>query len=49
MKETHDDGRMLRIIKESGFSGYVGIEYEESALSEPDGINATKALLEKLL
>ncbi len=42
-----DYGKMLKIVKESDFSGYVGIEYEGSPLSERDGILATKALLEK--
>jgi L-ribulose-5-phosphate 3-epimerase len=45
---TIDYSRMLKIVKESGFSGYIGIEYEGSQLSERDGILATKALLEKL-
>lgn len=42
-----DFKRMLSLMKESGFSGYVGVEYEGSELSEPEGIRATKALLEK--
>lgn len=42
-----DYTRMLKLMKESGFDGYVGIEYEGTGLSEPDGIRATKALLEK--
>ena len=37
--------RMLRIVKEAGFVGYIGIEYEGHELSEPEGILATKALL----
>lgn len=45
---TIDYGLMLKIIKESDFDGYIGIEYEGSALSEADGILATKALLHKL-
>jgi sugar phosphate isomerase/epimerase len=40
--------RLMKIVKESGFKGYVGIEYEGSTLSESDGIKATKALLEKV-
>lgn len=40
--------RMMRIVKESGFRGYVGIEYEGSKLSEAEGIKKTKALLEKV-
>ncbi len=39
--------RMMKIVKESGFKGYVGIEYEGPELSEDEGIKATKALLEK--
>jgi len=38
-------GKMLSLVKESGFTGYVGIEYEGNELSEPDGIIATKKLL----
>lgn len=39
--------RIMKIVKESGFKGYIGIEYEGSQLSEDEGIKATKALLEK--
>ena len=40
--------RMMKIVLDAGYRGYVGIEYEGSALSEPDGIRATKALLERV-
>jgi hypothetical protein len=40
--------KMLSIVKDAGFTGYVGIEYEGDELSEFDGIRATKALLEKV-
>jgi len=40
--------RIMKIVKESGFRGYVGIEYEGAELSEDEGIKATKALLEKV-
>jgi sugar phosphate isomerase/epimerase len=40
--------RIMKIVKESGFKGYVGIEYEGDKLSEDEGIKATKALLEKV-
>ncbi|MGD2154175.1 MAG: sugar phosphate isomerase/epimerase family protein [Gemmatimonadales bacterium] len=47
--EIHTDYlRMLRIVLESGYRGYVGIEYEGSSLSEPEGVRATKALLERV-
>jgi sugar phosphate isomerase/epimerase len=39
--------KMLQIVKAAGYTGHVGIEYEGSTLSEPDGIRATKALLER--
>lgn len=40
--------KILKIVKESGFKGIVGIEYEGDVLSEYDGIKATKALLERV-
>ncbi|TAF96607.1 MAG: sugar phosphate isomerase/epimerase [Cytophagia bacterium] len=43
-----DYPRLFKIIKESGFRGIVGIEYEGAKLSEYDGIKATKKLLEKV-
>ena len=47
--ETKSDFlKIMKIVKESGFKGYVGIEYEGSELSEDDGIKATKALLERV-
>ncbi len=46
--EIHTDfSRMMGIVKDSGFSGYVGIEYEGSEMTEVEGIKATKALLER--
>jgi sugar phosphate isomerase/epimerase len=42
-----DYGKMLKIVKESDFDGYIGIEYEGTKLSEKEGIVATKKLLEK--
>jgi L-ribulose-5-phosphate 3-epimerase len=43
-----DFRRMLKIALDAGYHGYVGIEYEGNGLSEPDGIRATKALLERV-
>jgi len=40
--------RLMRIVLEAGYRGYVGIEYEGTETSEPDGIRATKALLERV-
>jgi hydroxypyruvate isomerase len=39
---------MMKIVKDAGYRGYVGIEYEGKTLPEYDGIRATKALLEKV-
>jgi L-ribulose-5-phosphate 3-epimerase len=47
--ETKTDyRRMMKIVLAAGYHGYVGIEYEGSKLSEPDGIRATKRLLERV-
>ena len=46
-KET-DYRKMLQIVKDAGYTGYIGIEYEGNELSEEDGIKATKKLLERV-
>jgi len=38
--------RILKIVKDAGYKGHVGIEYEGTRLSEDEGIIATKKLLE---
>lgn len=44
--EIHSDyTRMLQMVKDSGYTGYIGVEYEGHKLSEIDGILATKKLL----
>ncbi|GGG93539.1 xylose isomerase [Parapedobacter pyrenivorans] len=43
-----DYRKMLQIVKDAGYKGYVGIEYEGSELSEEEGIKATKRLLERV-
>jgi sugar phosphate isomerase/epimerase len=45
---TLDYARIMKIVTDSGYHGFVGIEYEGSRLSEPEGIRATKKLLESL-
>ena len=40
--------RMMKIVLDAGYKGYVGIEYEGERLSENDGTLATKRLLEKI-
>jgi len=44
-----DYARMMKIIKDSGFKGTIGIEYEGNDLTEEEGIKKTIALLEKYI
>jgi sugar phosphate isomerase/epimerase len=47
--ETRTDyRRMMKIVLAAKYHGRVGIEYGGNRLSEPDGIRATKKLLEKV-
>jgi len=47
--EIHTDyRRMLKIVLDAGYRGYIGIEYEGDKLSEDEGIRATKRLLERV-
>ncbi len=43
-----DYRRMVKIVLDAGYRGRFGIEYEGNKLSEPEGIRATKRLLEKV-
>jgi len=43
-----DFERILKLVQQSGYTGYIGIEYEGSELDEYAGIKATKDLLERL-
>jgi L-ribulose-5-phosphate 3-epimerase len=46
-KETMlDYARIMKIVTDAGYHGFVGVEYEGSRLGEPEGIRATKKLLE---
>lgn len=40
--------KIMKIVLDAGFRGYVGIEYEGAGLSQPEGIIATKKLLERV-
>jgi sugar phosphate isomerase/epimerase len=42
-----DYARMLGIVLDAGYAGWIGIEYEGGRLSEAEGIRRTKALLER--
>ncbi len=47
-EKNTDYMRMLKIVKSSGYSGFIGVEYEGSELSELEGIKATRDLLLKV-
>lgn len=42
---TIDYVRMLQIVKDAGYTGFIGVEYEGSGLGEIEGLMATKKLL----
>jgi sugar phosphate isomerase/epimerase len=44
-----DYGKLVDIVKSSGFKGYIGIEYEGYDENEEEGIRKTKALLQRFL
>jgi hypothetical protein len=47
--ETHTDYfKMLAIVLDAGYRGYLGIEYEGSKIGEQEGVRATKKLLERV-
>lgn len=43
-----DYPRMMKIVLDAGYHGYIGIEYEGDKLSEAQGIRATKLLLDRI-
>jgi sugar phosphate isomerase/epimerase len=46
--ETETDyAKMMKIVLDAGYSGWVGIEYEGARLSEKEGVLACKKLLER--
>jgi L-ribulose-5-phosphate 3-epimerase len=46
--ETKTDfSKMLKIVLEAGYRGYISLEYQGTKLEEFEGIRATKTLLEK--
>ncbi|NCO62578.1 MAG: TIM barrel protein [Flavobacteriales bacterium] len=42
---TLDYPRIIQLVKDSGYTGFIGVEYEGTRLSENEGILATKNLL----
>ncbi len=48
-EETHTDyHKMMKIVLDAKYNSFVGIEYEGDGMSEPDGVRATKKLLERV-
>ncbi len=47
METKIDYPRMIRIVLDAGYHGFLGVEYEGDRLSELDGIKASVALLKK--
>ena len=39
--------RIIQLVKDSGYTGYIGVEYEGNRLSEKEGIIAISDLLLK--
>jgi len=46
-EENYDYYALIKAVREAGYDGYIGVEYEGGQLSEVDGIRATKALIER--
>jgi hypothetical protein len=45
---TIDYHKMVKIVVDSGYHSYLGIEYEGDKMSEIEGVRATKKLLESI-
>lgn len=45
---TIDYAKMMQIVKNAGYTSFVGVEYEGNRLSEKEGIKATRDLLLKV-
>jgi L-ribulose-5-phosphate 3-epimerase len=47
--EKHTDYRkMLRIVLDAGYRGWIGVEFEGDSVPEEQGIVLTRALLERV-
>jgi sugar phosphate isomerase/epimerase len=44
-----DYPKMMKIISDAGFKGYIDVEYEGNKLSEDEGVKASIALVEKVI
>jgi sugar phosphate isomerase/epimerase len=45
---TIDYRRMMTIVRDAGYRGYVGVEFEGRNMEEADGVRATQQLLERV-
>jgi sugar phosphate isomerase/epimerase len=43
-----DYARMLKIVRDAGYRGWIGVEFEGRELGEYEGVRATKRLLERV-
>ena len=46
---TIDYKKMLKIVKESGYTGFLGVEWESDTRPPEEGIRLTKELIERSL
>ena len=44
-----DYNKMMKIVKDYNYKGFIGVEYEGHNLSETDGILATKKLIKRFI
>ena len=44
-----DYEKMMKIVKDNNYRGFIGVEYEGYGLSEKDGILATKKLIKRFI
>ena len=44
-----DYNKMMKIVKDNSYKGFIGVEYEGHGLSEKDGILATKKLIKRFI
>ncbi len=48
-EEVHTDyEKMMKIVLDAGYRGFVGVEYEGNEMSEEEGVKASKKLLERV-
>ncbi len=47
-EKNTDFAKMMKIVFDAGYRGYVGVEYEGNSLDEYAGVKATKKLLDKV-